>query len=147
MEKHTEITGPAVTAADIMPPLPGSAPPELSSEDRLVLLLASAAQEHGRLSAEAWSRASEAFSAVFSPNLDLLVSEYARLEAERRFFVLQTRFHAALLHAPFPPSHFQADRRLAADIAALGPEKAALYREAVRSLSAAYAAAAPSSGE
>ena len=147
MEKHTEITGPAVTAADIMPPLPGSAPPELSSEDRLVLLLASAAQEHGRLSAEAWSRASEAFSAVFSPNLDLLVSEYARLEAERRFFVLQTRFHAALLHAPFPLSHFQADRRLAADIAALGPEKAALYREAVRSLSAAYAAAAPSSGE
>lgn len=139
MEKHTDTIDLAVTAADIMPPLPDSAPPELSSEDRLVLLLASAAQDRGRLSAGAWSRASEAFFAVFSPDFDLLVSEYARAGAERRFFELQTRFHAALLAAPLPPEHFAADRQLAADIAALGPEKAALYREAVCSLSPAFA--------
>lgn len=147
MEKHLETIEPAVTAADIMPQLPGSEPPGLSSEDRLILLLASAAQERGRLSAEAWSRASEAFFAVFAPNLDVLVSEYARSEAERRFFVLQTHFHAALLQAPLSPEHFAADRELAPAIAALGPEKAALYRDAVRSLSSSYAAVAEPAGQ
>ena len=42
----------------IMPELPDSSAPELNAEDRLVILLASAAQEGGRLSPAAWKKAS-----------------------------------------------------------------------------------------
>ena len=49
-----------VTASCIMPELPDAGMPELSSEDRLIVLLASAAQEGGRLSPESWKLATDA---------------------------------------------------------------------------------------
>ena len=48
------------TPSAIMPELPVASAPELSAEDRLVVLLASAAQEGGRLSPSAWKKASDA---------------------------------------------------------------------------------------
>ena len=135
MEKSIdgEHVGVAVTAADIMPELPDASAPELSAEDRLVILLASAAQEGGRLSPDAWRRASKALADVFSP-----VNGGA--EAEHRFFLLQTRFHAALLHEPIAPEQFAAERRLEDDLYSLGPKKAAAYASAVQALSPAYGA-------
>ena len=127
-----------VTASDIMPPLPDSAPPELSAEDRLVILLASAAQEGGRLSPGAWQKASAALVRVFAPESGAEPS--VQTEAGHRFFVLQTHFHAALLQDPLPPEHFAADRRLADDLAALSPAGAEAYAAAVQELSPAYAA-------
>ena len=68
MEKKTAaVSDRTVTASDIMPPLPDASAPTLSAEDRLVVLLASAAQEGGRLSPEAWRRASDALEEVFAP--------------------------------------------------------------------------------
>lgn len=136
MEKSIdgEHLGVAVTAADIMPDLPDASAPELSAEDRLVVLLASAAQEGGRLSPEAWRRASKALADVFSPG------DSGGAEAERRYFVLQTRFHAALLHEPLAPEQFET-ARLEEDLYSLGPKKAAAYVAAVQSLSPAYGAA------
>ena len=127
-----------VKASDIMPPLPDSAPPELSAEDRLVILLASAAQEGGRLSPAAWQRASEGLVAAFGPEGE--IGAKAQAEAEHRFFVLQTHFHAALLQEPLSPEQFAADRRLADDLAALPPARAEAYAAAVNDLSPAYAA-------
>lgn len=129
----------AVTASCIMPELPDVGMPELSSEDRLIVLLASAAQEGGRLSPESWKLATDAFIAAFSPDVEVL-SEAARGEAEHRFFVLQTRFHAALLKDPLAPEQLEADRRISEDLAALPPEKAEAFVSAVQRLSPAFAA-------
>jgi len=141
MEQHTsgEKAAPVVKASDIMPDLPDSSAPALSAEDRLVVLLASAAQAGGRLTPEAWKKASEALSSVFSPDLDVMVSGAARKEAEHEFFVLQTRFHAALLREPLSPVQFEADRHLAGDLASLSPDRAAEYEAALRELAPAYA--------
>ena len=141
MEKKIEKRGDlVVTASDIMPELPDAAPPKLSAEDRLVVLLASAAQEGGRLRPEAWQKASEALAAVFAPKAEPdTVGEHPVSEAEHRFFVLQTHFHAALLRPPLPPEQFEADRCLSDDLAALPRERVEIYAEAVRQLSPAYA--------
>ena len=140
MEKNIEEQGGMrVTASDIMPKLPDAAPPELSTEDRLVVLLASAAQEGGRLRPEAWRIASEALVAVFAPEGEKTDNGHERIEAEHRFFVLQTHFHAALLRPPLSPEQFEADRHLSDDLAALGRHKVEVYAEAVRRLSPAYA--------
>lgn len=126
-----------VTASDIMPELPDASPPELSAEDRLVVLLASAAQEGGRLSPLAWRTASEALVDVFAPQAGPEGGEFSA--EEHRFLLLQTRFHAALLREPLSPEQFAADRRLAEDLAALPAEKAERYVSAVQELSPAYA--------
>ncbi|WP_295638841.1 dynamin family protein [uncultured Mailhella sp.] len=129
----------AVTASCIMPELPDAGMPELSSEDRLIVLLASAAQEGGRLSPESWKLATDAFITVFSPETENL-SEAARREEEHRFFELQTRFHAALLKDPLSPEQLEADRRLSEDLAALSPERCEALVAAVQRLSPAFAA-------
>ncbi|WP_418764180.1 dynamin family protein [Mailhella sp.] len=137
--KNEEHVDAVVTASDIMPKLPDASLPELSAEDRLVVLLASAAQDNGRLSPEAWRRASDALTAVFAPDADAFRNEVERERAERRFLTLQTRFHAALLRAPLSPEQFEADRHLSDDLAALTPEKAERYATAVGELSPSYA--------
>lgn len=140
MEKKTaEYHDLLVTGSDIMPPLPDGSAPELSAEDRLVVLLASAAQEGGRLSPEAWRRASDALEEVFAPEERSGEGEAERAERDHRFFVLQTHFHAALMHEPLAPEQFAADRHLSEDLAALSPEKAEAYAAAVQDLSPAYA--------
>ncbi len=125
-----------------MPALPDGSPPELSPRDRLVILLASAAQPGGRLSAEAWKRASDALEAVFGPasakDASLAASE-ADEEKRREFFLLRTRFHAALLRDPLPPAQFSAGQELAGDLAALPPERAEAYVQALRELAPEYA--------
>ena len=139
MEKKTAVVSDrTVTASDIMPPLPEASAPALSAEDRLVVLLASAAQEGGCLSPDAWRRASDALEEVFAPQAQ--ADGGTESEAEHRFFVLQTHFHAALLQEPLSPEQFEADRRLSDDLASLSPERAEAYAEAVRELSPAYAA-------
>ena len=136
MEKNLDDNGGmSATALRIMPELPGAEAPQLSAEDRLIVLLASAAQEGGRLSPEAWKKAADAFVAVFSPETDTLSEE-----ADHRFFELQTRFHAALLKEPLAPEQFEADRRLSEDLAALPQERAEAFVSAVQQLSPAFAA-------
>ena len=54
--------GEAEAPSSIMPHVADSPALELSAEDRLVILLASAAQEGGRLSPSAWKKASDAFA-------------------------------------------------------------------------------------
>ena len=118
-----------------MPELPDVSAPELTAEDRLVVLLASAAQHGGRLSPSSWKLASDAFSDVFAPSLEDDRTANARAKAEHRFFVLQTHFHAALLQPPVPPAQLAADRRIAEDMAALPEERAARLIAAVQELS------------
>ena len=103
-----------------MPELPDSSAPELSSEDRLAVFLASAAQSGGRLTPAAWDGASDVLASVFAPD-DTFMGE-ARRRAEQRYFTLQTRFHAALLQPAVPLSGFSKDSRLADDVAALPPD-------------------------
>lgn len=139
MEKNLDAEhGMVVTASRIMPDLPDAAVPELSVQDSLVVLLASAAQEGGRLSPESWRLATDAFAATFSPDVSAL-SEKAREEAEHRFFLLQTRFHAALLSRPLAPRHFESDRHLSEELAALPPERVEAYVSAVQTFSPAFA--------
>ena len=54
-------------SSSILDSLPDSPSPELGPDDRLVVLLASAAQEGGRLSPASWKKASDIFSDVFAP--------------------------------------------------------------------------------
>jgi len=122
----------------IMPELPDSSAPELNAEDRLVILLASAAQEGGRLSPAAWKKASEAFAEVFAPRDTEAMTAHERQKAEHAFFVLQTRFHAALLQNPAPAS-LASDRRIADDLASLPDDRAERYLAALQELSPALA--------
>ena len=131
----------AVPAADIMPTLPDASVPKLTAEDRLVVLLASAAQGRGRLSPEGWKKASEVLESVFAPDADSIVDEAARAEAQHRYFILQTRFHAALLLPPLPAAQFVDDSRIAQDLAAIPEEKAELFKESVHRLAPEYAEA------
>ena len=128
--KETEVGAPSA----IMPELPDSSAPELNAEDRLVILLASAAQEGGRLSPAAWKKASDAFTDIFAPCVTDAMTAHERQKAEHAFFVLQTRFHAALLQPP-APLELASDRRLAADIAALPDDRAERFLAAVQELS------------
>lgn len=119
-----------------MPELPDSSAPELSSEDRLAVFLASAAQSGGRLTPAAWDGASDVLASVFAPD-DTFMGE-ARRRAEQRYFTLQTRFHAALLQPAVPLSGFSKDSRLADDVAALPPDSAARFCDGVEKLSAEH---------
>ena len=123
------------TPSAIMPELPASSAPAPSAEDRLVVLLASAAQEGGRLSPSAWKTASDAFAEVFSPDGLEEMTANARMKAEHAFFVLQTHFHAALLQPPLSASQLAADGRLAEDIAALPGDRAERFLSALQELS------------
>ena len=135
----------------IMPELPDSSAPELTAADRLAVFLASAAQRGGRLAPSAWKQASDLLHAVFSSD-DSALGE-ARRRSEQRVFLLQSRFHAALLQPAAPLSCFVGDARLTSDLAALAPEKAALFIEGVAALSPEHAevlralSRAPEAGE
>ena len=146
MKKRTDEDLPSA----IMPDLPETAVPELTAEDRLVVLLASAAQAGGRLSPSAWKKASDALIEVFGPERSGGVAEHdaaggnnlrssADVENEHRFFILQTRFHAALLREPLLPEQFEADRRIADDLASLSPERASRFLAALQELSPPHA--------
>ena len=129
------------TPSSIMPELPSSSAPELSAEDRLVVLLASAAQEGGRLSPSAWKKASDAFADVFSPDDREDRTANARMKEEHAFFVLQTHFHAALLQPPPSASQLAGDSRLVEDIASLPGDRAERFLAALQELSPALASA------
>jgi len=109
-----ERSGQELPISSFMPELPDSSAPELRAEDRLVILLASAAQAGGRLSPAAWKKATDTLTAIFSGD-----AAGADPRAEQEFFLLQTRFHAALLQAPVPAASFAADARILDDLAAL----------------------------
>lgn len=126
--------GPGTPSA-IMPELPAGSAPELSAEDRLVVLLASAAQEGGRLSPSAWKKASDAFAEVFAPDGLESMSANARMKAEHAFFVLQTHFHAALLQPPLSASQLAGDSRIIEDLAALPGDRAERFLAALQELS------------
>ncbi len=128
--------------SSIMPDLPEATAPELTAEDRLVVLLASAAQEGGRLSPSAWKKASDALADVFGPEGSSAPSEKSRKErASEDFFVLQTRFHAALLRDALTPEQFAEDRRVADDLAALPADKASRFLATLQELSPRHAEA------
>lgn len=128
----------ATPASAIMPELPDSSAPELTSEDRLAVFLASAAQNGGRLTPSAWKHASDLLHAVFSA--DESVFGEAKRRSDQRVFLLQSRFHAALLQPAAPLSCFEGDARLASDLASLPAEKAVLFIEGVAALSPGHAA-------
>ncbi|MBR6625908.1 MAG: dynamin family protein, partial [Mailhella sp.] len=129
------------TPSAIMPELPSSSAPELSAEDRLVVLLASAAQEGGRLSPSAWKKASDAFVDVFSPDGGEERTANARMKEEHAFFVLQTHFHAALLQPPLSASQIAGDSRIVEDIASLPGDRAERFLAALQELSPELASA------
>lgn len=133
MEKHSppDMTEPCPSS--FMPELPDAAAPELSAEDRLVIFLASAAQARGRLTPSVWNRASETLKAAFAPAED--AQGETRRRAEHRYFVLQTRFHAALLQPAVPLSCFSDDARLAEDTASLAPDRAERFCDGLDTLS------------
>ncbi len=136
MERETDNASSAslITASAIMPALPEESSPELSSKDRLILFLASAAQAGGRLSPEAWKRASDAFEFVFG-----FVSSEENREKQHEFSLLQMRFHAALLREPLASVQFSTDQKLLGELTSLTPEKAESYIEAICELSPEYA--------
>lgn len=135
MERKSEnASTPLVTASMIMPALPERGFPEPLSKDRLIIFLASAAQAGGRLSPEAWKKASETLETVFGT-----ASENGEDSEQKAFSVIQTRFHAALIREPLAPVQFSADQELVENIVSLAPEKAEAYIKAVRELAPAYA--------
>ncbi|MGN1038822.1 MAG: dynamin family protein, partial [Mailhella sp.] len=127
----------AVTASLIMPDLPDTSLPGTPAESRLILFLASAAQSEGFLSAEAWKKASEAFADVFSSE-ETFSGEDAR-SYDDRHFLLQTRFHAALLQPSVRAENFEGDEDLAREFFSLPSEKAKTYASAIHELCPAYA--------
>ncbi len=129
------------TPSAIMPELPAASAPELSAEDRLVVLLASAAQEGGRLSPSAWKKASDAFTEVFSPDGGEERTANARMKEEHAFFVLQTHFHAALLQPPLSAAQLVVDSRIVEDISALPGDRAERFLAALQELAPELASA------
>ncbi|MBR4423943.1 MAG: dynamin family protein [Mailhella sp.] len=124
-EQETKI---AASAADILPGLVSLDPLRLSGEDRLLVLLASAAHFDGRLSPAAWQAATRLLHEVFD----------AGGSSGRSFSTIQARFHAALLLDPVPPESFARDASLAAEVDALPAEKAERLRRGVMELCPAY---------
>ena len=124
-EQETKI---AASAADILPGLVSLDPLRLSGEDRLLILLASAAHFDGRLSPAAWQAATRLLHEVFD----------AGGSSGRSFSTIQARFHAALLLDPVPPESFAKDKSLAAEVDALPAEKAERLRRGVMELCPAY---------
>lgn len=119
-----------------MPKLPEAGPPELKAEDRLLLLLASAAQSGGRLSPEAWKRALDILEASFRSTREDGPTAYE----DQAFFLLQAKFHSALLKRPSSPAQFASDPHLAEDLASLPPHKAMIFANGVSELSSEYGA-------
>ena len=130
--------GVAGEPSSIMPPMPETPAPELTAEDRLVILLASAAQEGGRLSPSAWKKASDAFAEVFAPRDVEGMTANARQKAEHAFFVLQTHFHAALLEPPAPAS-LASDSCMAEALASLPEDRAGRFLAVLQELSPSLA--------
>jgi len=108
--------------------------PELGPDDRLVVLLASAAQEGGRLSPASWRTASDIFSDVFAPRDLESVPANARMKAEHAFFQLQTHFHSAMLQPPAPAS-LASDDSIAEALSSLPDDVAQRFLEGVQELS------------
>lgn len=131
----------ALPRFDIMPDLPDPSTPELTAEDRLAVLLASAAQEGGRLSPAAWKKASAALEILVSCEDSEAMTEAAKADADQKAFYLRTRFHAALLQPPLAPEQFCADARIARDLASFPAKKAEAFAVSLRELSPAYAEA------
>lgn len=123
-----------------MPELPDSSSPELRAEDRLVILLASAAQAGGRLSPAAWKKVTDILTALFAHD-SKEGKETASEPAEHEFFLLQTRFHAAVLQDPVPAELFASDARISGDLASLPAEKAELLLKALEGFAPDYAEA------
>ncbi len=126
-------------SSSILDSLPDSPSPELGPDDRLVVLLASAAQEGGRLSPASWKKASDVFSDVFSPrDLESLPAN-ARRKAEHAFFLLQTHFHLALLQPPAPTS-LASDSSIVEALSSLPDDAAQRFLEGVQELSPSMSA-------
>ncbi|MBO6002906.1 MAG: hypothetical protein J6P53_05360, partial [Mailhella sp.] len=114
----------AASAADILPGLASLDPLRLCGEDRLLVLLASAAHFDGRLSPAAWQAATKILHDVFDTGGS----------SGRSFSTIQARFHAALLLDPVPPESFAKDKTLHADVHALPAEKAERLRRGLMEL-------------
>ncbi|MBR3880902.1 MAG: dynamin family protein [Mailhella sp.] len=134
-----ERSGQELPISSFMPELPDSSAPELRAEDRLVILLASAAQAEGRLSPVAWKKATDILTAIFSDVPMRKGADGTDPRTEQEFFLLQTRFHAALLQAPVPAASFAADSRIVEDLAALPGQKAELLLASLEELAPPYA--------
>ncbi len=127
-EQADQETKIAASAAGILPGLASLDPLRLCGEDRLLVLLASAAHFDGRLSPAAWQAATRILHDVFD----------AGGSSGRSFSTIQARFHAALLLDPVPPESFAKDKSLHADVDALPAEKAERLRRGLMELCPPY---------
>ncbi|MBP3729905.1 MAG: dynamin family protein, partial [Mailhella sp.] len=125
----------AAASAAILPDLNNLDPLLLGAEDRLLILLASAAHFDGKISPEAWRVATGILHEVFDPE------EQDCAGCSPSFSSIQAKFHAALLLEPVAPSGFASDKALLNAFSALPKKKAEAFRNGIAELCPAYAVA------